>query len=304
MKSDRKTIVGLIQMSCTEDPGENLLKCVGHIEEAARMGANIVSTQELFRSKYFCQTTQHDNFSLAEPIPGPTTKALSKVARGRRIVIVASLFERRAPGLFHNTAAVINANGDLLGFYRKMHIPDDGQSHEGFYFTPGDLGFKSFETRFGKLGILIGWDQWSPEAARVTALTGAQILFVPTAIGWDPPMKETDGETQHSAWEAMLRSHAIANGVYVAVVNRVGYEAPSSIDYPPALRDSAGIEFWGQTFMADPIGRVLSKASATEEKVLMTECDFSKNVVQRTHWPYLRDRRIDAYGDIGKRVID
>jgi N-carbamoylputrescine amidase len=304
MKPDRKAVIGLIQMSCTDDLAENLQKCVAHIEEAAKMGAHIVSTQELFRSTYFCQTTQHDNFALAESIPGGTTKVLSKVARERHLVIIASLFEEGAPGLFHNTAVVIDADGKLLGMYRKMHIPDAGRLHEGFYFTPGDLGFKAFKTKYGKLGVLLGWDQWSPEAARITALAGAEILFVPTAIGWSPPEKEVEGEAQHSAWAAMLRSHAIANGIYVAVTNRVGYEALPALHYAPAFRGGTGVEFWGQTFVADPIGRVLSKASATEEQVLMTECDFSKNVVQRTHWPYLRDRRIDSYGDIGKRVID
>lgn len=293
-----KVTVALIQMSCSADPHENLEKALARIDEAARQGAQIVSTQELFRSRYFCQTEDHANFELAEPIPGPSTEEFSKLAAARGIVIVGSLFERRTAGLYHNTAVVIDADGKLLGSYRKMHIPDDPLFYEKFYFTPGDLGFKSFETRFGKVGVLVCWDQWYPEAARLTALTGAQILFYPTAIGWQPPEKAEYGERQHSSWETIQRSHAIANGVYVAVPNRVGHEPT------PAGHPGEGIEFWGQSFIADPSGQIIAKGGVSEEQILMAEVDFRKLDVQRTHWPFLRDRRIDAYQDITKRLID
>ena len=304
MKERKKINVGLIQMKSGDDPAENLARCLARVEEAAEQGAHIISTQELFRTSYFCQVPQHDNFSLAEPIPGPTTEALASIAKERGVVIIASLFEERSAGLFHNTAIVIDADGTLLGKYRKMHIFDHAHSYEAFYFTPGDLGFKSFDTQHGSLGILLGWDQWFPEAARITALNGADILFTPTAIGWDPAQKEQHGAKQHSAWETILRSHAIANGIYVVAINRVGYEPLPKINYAPAMRTGDGIEFWGQSFVADPMGRMLAKASATDEQVLITEINFQKTVIQRTHWPYLRDRRIDAYGDIDKRVID
>ncbi|QQS49286.1 MAG: carbon-nitrogen hydrolase [Acidobacteriota bacterium] len=293
-----KVNVALVQMSCGEDPKENLDKVIDRIEEAARLGAGIVSTQELFRSRYFCQSENHDHFGLAESIPGPSTEALSKLAAARGIVIVGSLFERRAPGLYHNTAAVIDADGRLLGLYRKMHIPDDPLFYEKFYFTPGDLGFKAFDTRFGRIGVLICWDQWYPEGARLTALQGARILFYPTAIGWHPSEKEEYGERQHSSWETIQRSHAIANGVYVAVANRVGHE-PSPPEHP-----GEGIQFWGQSFIADPSGQIIARAGISEEQVLMAECDFGRLDFQRTHWPFLRDRRIDAYQDIVKRYID
>jgi N-carbamoylputrescine amidase len=293
-----KANVALIQMSCGEDPEENLEKCLAFIEEAANRGAHIVSTPELFRSRYFCQSEDHANFHLAEPIPGPSTEALSKLAAARGIVIIGSLFERRAPGLYHNTAVVIDASGRLAGIYRKMHIPDDPHYYEKFYFTPGDLGFKSFDTRFAQIGALVCWDQWYPEAARLTALTGAQILLYPTAIGWHPSEKAEYGERQHSSWETIQRSHAIANGIYVAVANRIGYEPA------PAGHEGEGIEFWGQSFIADPSGQIIAKAGIAEETVLMAECDFSRIDVQRTHWPFLRDRRIDAYQDITKRLID
>ena len=296
-KSDQAN-VALIQMSCTKDPQENLDKVVTRIAEAAARGANIVSTQELFRSPYFCQTEDHENFKLAEPIPGPSTAALTKLARDKGIVIIASLFEARAPGLYHNTAVVIDADGALLGKYRKMHIPDDPLFYEKFYFTPGDLGFKSFATRFGKVGVLICWDQWYPEGARLTALTGAQILFFPTAIGWHPGEKAEYGERQHSSWETIQRSHAIANGVYVAVANRVGHEPT------PAGHPGAGIQFWGQSFVADPSGQMMVKGDVAKEEILMAECDYQKLDVQRTHWPFLRDRRIDAYQGITKRYLD
>ena len=297
-KNTDKVSVALIQMSCSADPQENLEKVLSRIDEAAKQGAQIVSTQELFRSRYFCQTEEHVNFDLAEPIPGPSTEALSKLAAARGIVIVGSLFERRAPGLYHNTAVVIDADGQLLGKYRKMHIPDDPLFYEKFYFTPGDLGFKAFDTRFGKIGVLICWDQWYPEGARLTSLAGAQILFYPTAIGWQPPEKEEYGERQHSSWETIQRSHAIANGVYVAVANRVGHEPT------PAGHPGEGIEFWGQSFFADPSGQIMAKGSISEEQILLAEVDFRKLDIQRTHWPFLRDRRIDAYQEISKRLID
>lgn len=285
-------------MSCSTDPQENLEKVLARIEEAAGQGAQIISTQELFRSPYFCQTETHANFDLAEPIPGPSTEALSKLAAARGIVIVGSLFERRAPGLYHNTAVVLDADGKLLGKYRKMHIPDDPLFYEKFYFTPGDLGFRAFDTRYGKIGVLICWDQWYPEGARLTALAGAQILFYPTAIGWQPPEKAEYGERQHSSWETIQRAHAIANGVYVAVANRVGHELT------PDGHPGEGIEFWGQSFIADPSGQLIAKAGIAEEQILMAEVDFGKLDIQRTHWPFLRDRRIDAYGEMTKRMID
>jgi N-carbamoylputrescine amidase len=295
MKSDsNKANVALIQMRCSKDPGENLDKALARIEEAARQGAHIVSTQELFRSQYFCQSEDHGNFALAEPIPGPSTEALAKLAAARGIVIIGSLFEKRAPGVYHNTAVVIDRDGALIGIYRKMHIPDDPLYYEKFYFTPGDLGFKSFGTGYGRVGTLVCWDQWYPEGARITALAGAQILFYPTAIGWHPSEKEEYGERQHSSWETIQRAHAIANGVYVAVANRVGHEGDPN----------GGIQFWGQSFIADPAGQIIAKAGIEEEQILLAECDFGKIDVQRTHWPFLRDRRIDAYQEITKRLID
>ena len=289
-----KVIVALIQMSCSPDLRENMEKTRARIEEAANQGAQLVATQELFRSQYFCRSEDHDNFKLAESIPGPSTEALSKLAATRGIVIIGSLFERRAPGLYHNTAVVIDADGKLSGRYRKMHIPDDPLYYEKFYFTPGDLGFQSFETRYGNVGTQVCWDQWYPEGARLTALKGAQILFYPTAIGWHPAEKEEYGERQHSSWETIQRAHAIANGVYVAVANRVGYEGDPG----------SGIQFWGQSFIADPSGQIIAKAGIEEERILMAECDYGMIDVQRTHWPFLRDRRIDAYHDITKRLID
>jgi N-carbamoylputrescine amidase len=295
---NQKVNVALVQMRCSADPRENLDKCLARIDEAAQQGAQIVSTQELFRSRYFCQTENHDHFKLAEEIPGESTEALQKLAQARKIVIVASLFERRTAGLYHNTAVVLDADGTLLGKYRKMHIPDDPLFYEKFYFTPGDLGFKAFGTRYGKVGVLICWDQWYPEGARLTALQGAQILFYPTAIGWQPPEKAEYGQRQHASWETIQRAHAIANGVYVGVTNRVGHE-PTPDGHP-----GEGIEFWGQSFLADPSGQIVAKAGVSEEQILMAECDFNQIDVQRTHWPFLRDRRIDAYQDITKRLID
>jgi len=265
------------------------------VGEAADRGAQIISTQELFRSQYFCQSEDYSNFELAEPIPGPSTQAFQKLARKRKVVLVASLFEKRAPGLYHNTAAIIDADGQLLGRYRKMHIPDDPLYYEKFYFTPGDLGFCAWQTRYARIGVLICWDQWYPEAARLTALRGAEILFYPTAIGWHPGEKAQQGALQHNAWETIQRSHAIANGCFVAVSNRVGFEQPAGGD---------GIEFWGQSFVAGTSGEVHAKASADREEVLMAELDLGQIDLTRTHWPFLRDRRIDAYGHITDRLTD
>ncbi len=290
-----KVSLGLIQTSCSADTEENLRKTLAAAGEAADQGARIICTQELFRSQYFCQSEDHVNFGLAESIPGPSTEALQKFAREREVVVVASLFEKRAAGLYHNTAAIIDADGALLGKYRKMHIPDDPLFYEKFYFTPGDLGFRSWQTRYAKIGVLICWDQWYPEAARLTAMSGAEILFFPTAIGWHPSEKAEYGVSQHAAWETIQRSHAVANGCYVAAVNRVGQERPVGGD---------GIEFWGQSFVADTSGMIMKKAGVSEEENLLVEVDLAKVDEVRTHWPFLRDRRIDAYGDLTRRMID
>jgi len=263
------------------------------LRQAAAGGAQIVCLPELFRSRYFCQTEDHAHFALAEPIPGPSTGHLGSIAGELGVVIIAPLFEKRAGGLYHNTAAIIDADGRYLGKYRKMHIPDDPQYYEKFYFTPGDLGFRSWDTRFGRIGVLVCWDQWFPEAARLTAMSGAQILFYPTAIGWLPPEKAALGAQQQAAWETIQRSHAIANGVFVCAVNRVGQEGD------PA----AGIEFWGGSFVADPGGRVLGKAGPGDE-ILTITCDLTQVDASRTHWPFLRDRRIDAYADLTQRYLD
>jgi N-carbamoylputrescine amidase len=265
------------------------------VERAAKSGVQIISTQELFRSQYFCQAEDHENFKLAESIPGPSTDAFCKLAKKHRVVIVASLFEKRAAGLYHNTAAIIDADGSLLGIYRKMHIPDDPLFYEKFYFTPGDLGFKAWRTKYAKIGVLICWDQWYPEGARLTAMQGAEILFYPTAIGWHPGEKAEYGVNQHGAWETIQRSHAVANGCYVAVTNRIGLEKPYGGD---------GIEFWGQSFVAGTSGQILAKASVDQEENLIVPVDLEKVDVTRTHWPFLRDRRIDAYGDLTRRLID
>jgi N-carbamoylputrescine amidase len=294
MSSSNKVTIGLIQTACSSDSAANLKKTLAAAQRAAKRGAQIICTQELFRSQYFCQTEDHENFKLAEPIPGPTTKAFQKFAKANRVVVIASLFEKRASGLYHNTAAVIDADGSLLGLYRKMHIPDDPLYYEKFYFTPGDLGFRAWQTRYGKIGVLVCWDQWYPEAARLTAMQGAEILFYPTAIGWHPAEKKEHGERQHGAWETIQRSHAVANGCYVAVPNRVGHEKLSG----------DGIEFWGQSFVAGTSGEILAKAGAKDEELLIVELDLSKVDQTRTHWPFLRDRRIDAYGDLTKRLID
>ncbi|HUJ42175.1 MAG TPA: carbon-nitrogen hydrolase [Opitutaceae bacterium] len=290
-----KITLGLLQHGCTADPGANLRKALALAARAARGGAQIICTPELFRSQYFCQSEDHANFRLAEPIPGPTTAAFEWFARQHRVVVIASLFEKRAAGLYHNTAAIIDADGTLLGVYRKMHIPDDPLYYEKFYFAPGDTGFRAWPTRHGSVGVLICWDQWYPEAARLTALQGAEILFFPTAIGWHPREKRRYGDVQTGAWETIQRAHAIANGCYVAVVNRIGRERPAG---------GAGLEFWGQSFVAGTSGQVLAKAGVDEETVLMATIDRAEVDATRTHWPFLRDRRIDAYGDLTKRFGD
>ncbi len=287
--------VGLIQTSCSESPVENLKKTLHETERLAKDGAQIICTQELFRSQYFCQSEDHEYFKLAETIPGPSTEAFQKLAKKHKVVIVASLFEKRAAGVYHNTAAIIDADGSLLGIYRKMHIPDDPLFYEKFYFTPGDLGFRAWRTKYAKIGVLICWDQWYPEGARLTAMQGAEILFYPTAIGWHPKEKAEHGANQHGAWELIQRSHGVANGCYVAVANRVGLERPVGGD---------GIEFWGQSFIAGTSGQIIAKASVNKEENLLVPIDLSKVDVTRTHWPFLRDRRIDAYGDLTKRLID
>ena len=289
--------LGLIQTGVSPDPAANLKKTVALIERAAKSGARIICTQELFRSQYFCQSEDHKNFLLAEKIPGPSTDAFQKLAKKHRVVIVASLFERRASGVYHNTAAVIDADGSLLGIYRKMHIPDDPLFYEKFYFTPGDLGFKAWPTKYGKIGVLICWDQWYPEAARLTAMQGAEILFYPTAIGWHPSEKKKYGIKQHGAWETIQRAHAVANGCYVAVTNRIGHEILEGVG-------GDGIEFWGQSFVAGTSGEIIAKAGSDKEEILIASIDLAHVDVTRTHWPFLRDRRIDAYGDLTKRLSD
>ncbi len=289
--------LGLIQTDVSVNVETNLKKTVSLIERAAKSGANIICTQELFRSQYFCQSEDHANFKLAEPIPGPSADTFRKLAKKLKVVIIASLFEKRASGVYHNTAAIIDADGSLLGIYRKMHIPDDPLFYEKFYFTPGDLGFKTWETRYGKIGVLICWDQWYPEAARLTAMQGAEILFYPTAIGWHPSEKKEYGERQHGAWETIQRSHAVANGCFVASVNRIGHEVIKGVG-------GDGIEFWGQSFVAGTSGEILAKASSNEEEILIVPVDLAKVDTTRTHWPFLRDRRIDAYGNLTKRFVD
>jgi N-carbamoylputrescine amidase len=286
--------IGLVQMRCTPDPAANLAMAVACLRDAAREGAKIVCLPELFRSQYFCQREDHACFDLAEPIPGPTTAALGAVARETRTTVVASIFERRAAGVYHNTAAVLGPDGDLRGIYRKMHIPDDPLYYEKFYFTPGDLGFRAFDTPEAKIGALVCWDQWYPEAARLTALAGANVIFYPTAIGWHPREKSEFGEAQVAAWQTMQRAHAIANGVYVAAANRVGHEGPAD----------GGLEFWGASFVCDPFGVVLAEASRTDEALLVVECDLAHQEEVRRNWPFLRDRRIDAYAPITKRLLD
>ena len=287
-----KVNVGLVQMGCSSDARENLNKAILGIREAAAKGANIVCLQELFTSLYFCDVEDYENFKLAEAIPGATTDELSVVAKEAGVVVIASLFEKRAQGLYHNTTAVIDADGTYLGKYRKMHIPDDPAYFEKFYFTPGDLGYKIFETKFAKIGVLICWDQWYPEAARLTSLMGAEILFYPTAIGWATSQDEATNTEQYNAWQTIQRSHAIANGVHVVSVNRVG------------LEQDGAMKFWGGSFVSNPFGTLLAKGSHDQEEVMVTEIDLDKTDSYRTHWPFLRDRRIDSYGEIVKRFID
>jgi len=289
--------IGLLQTAVLPHPDANLKKTVALIERAAKKGAQIICTQELYRSQYFCQSEDHANFKQAEKIPGPSTDAFQKLAKKHKVVIIASLFERRASGVYHNTAAIIDADGSLLGIYRKMHIPDDPLYYEKFYFTPGDLGFKAWQTRYGKIGVLICWDQWYPEAARLTVMQGAEILFYPTAIGWHPSEKKKYGIKQHGAWETIQRAHGVANGCFVAVTNRVGHEVLKGVG-------GDGIEFWGQSFIAGTSGEIIAKAASDKEEILIAPVDLAHVDVTRTHWPFLRDRRIDAYGDLTRRLSD
>jgi N-carbamoylputrescine amidase len=296
MKTPKRFKVGLVQMSPTSDPEENLKRAVSWIEAAASSRAKVICLPELFRSKYFCQCEDTAFFDLAEPIPGPTTEALGKIARKAKVVIIASIFERRAPGIYHNSTAVIDADGEIVGLYRKMHIPDDPAYYEKFYFTPGDLGFQAFDTSAGRIGTLICWDQWYPEAARLVSLMGASIIFYPTAIGWHPHEKEACGKAQLDAWRTVQRGHAIANGVYVAAVNRVGFE--------PSPDGRTGIEFWGSSFLCDPQGVMIAEATVDEEEVILGEVALEHIEDIRRNWPFLRDRRVDAYIGIDRRYLD
>jgi N-carbamoylputrescine amidase len=317
--AENSTRVALIQMSCEPSTEANLAKAVARVREAAQNGARLICLPELFRAQYFCQREDHALFSIAEPIPGPSTAALSEVVREHSLVVIASLFERRAPGLYHNTAAILDyastAKDNIAALYRKMHIPDDPLYYEKFYFTPGDLGFQAQKTSAGPIGTLVCWDQWYPEAARLTALKGAETLFFPTAIGWHPSEKAEFGERQYSAWQTIQRAHAIANGVFVCAVNRVGHEhgdvtfagsngktieLPGPGDHTPA----SGLEFWGGSFIADPFGRILAQASHDSEEILYADLDPHEVEVTRQHWPFLRDRRIDAYAGITSRFLD
>lgn len=290
--SDKKVKIGTVQMSCTKDPKENLDKAIAKVREAAVKGAQIVCLQELFTSLYFCDVEDYENFKLAEAIPGPSTDALSKVAKETGVVIIASLFEKRTQGIYHNTTAVIDADGSYLGKYRKMHIPDDPAYYEKFYFTPGDLGYKIFKTKFATIGVLICWDQWYPEAARITSLMGAEVLFYPTAIGWATSQDAETNTEQFNAWQTIQKSHAVANAVHVVSVNRVGFE------------QNGLMKFWGGSFIANPFGSVLYQGSHDKEEVNVLEIDLNKTDRYRTHWPFLRDRRIDSYQPITKRFID
>jgi len=297
MSKLRRFKVALIQMACAADPGENLRLAVSRVEEAARAGAAVICLPELFRSQYFCQREDAAAFDLAEPVPGPTTAALGKAAQKLEVVVIAPLFERRAAGLYHNTAAILDSTGELVGLYRKMHIPDDPAYYEKFYFAPGDRGFPAFATSAGRLGVLICWDQWYPEAARLVALEGASVIFYPTAIGWHPQEKERFGRAQHDAWRTVQRAHAIANGVYVAAVNRVGQEKLAGAS-------GRGIEFWGSSFLSDPFGEVLAEAAVDREEILCGEIDLDRIEEVRRNWPFLRDRRIDAYAGLDQRFLD
>ena len=293
--------IGLVQLSCGPDPDANVEHAVERVAEAARQGATAICLPELFRTQYFCQREDHALFDEAEPVPGPTTERFGRVAKEFRITLFVPVFERRSAGLYHNTTAVLGPDGDLLGRYRKMHIPDDPLYYEKFYFAPGDLGFPTFPLNEGRAGVLICWDQWYPEPARLEALAGAELLFYPTAIGWHPAEKSEFGAAQHDAWETVQRAHAIANGLYVAVPNRVGHEHG---DVRGNRADGPGIEFWGGSFVADPFGRVLAKASHDREEVLLVDVDPHEVEIVRRHWPFLRDRRVDAYGPITHRFLD
>ena len=293
--------IGLVQMSATPDPEENLERAIDKLHQAAGGGAQMVCLPELFQTQYFCQREDASLFDLAEPIPGPSTTRLAETARILHLTLIASVFEKRAPGVYHNTAVLIDADGSLRGIYRKMHIPDDPLYYEKFYFTPGDLGFKAFDTNLGRVGTLVCWDQWYPEGARLTALQGAQVLFYPTAIGWHPDEKEQFGTAQHDAWQIIQRAHAIANGVYVAAVNRVGHE---NGNIRGNKAPGKGLEFWGASFLADPFGRVVAQASHDKEEILIGEIDPRLIEETRRNWPFLRDRRIDSYGLITKRMLD
>ena len=299
--SAEKFRVGLVQMKCTPDPDENLNHAIAMVEEAAGKGAQVVCLPELFQTQYFCQREDHALFDLAEPIPGATTKRLAEVAKAKKIALVASLFEKRAPGVYHNTAAILDSDGSLKGLYRKMHIPDDPLYYEKFYFTPGDLGYQAFDTREGKIGTLVCWDQWYPEGARLTALKGASIIFYPTAIGWHPAEKAEWGDAQYDAWRTVQRAHSIANGVFVGVVNRVGHETGN-------VRGNevkgAGLDFWGGSFISDPFGRVIAQGSHDKEEILLGDVDTRLIEEIRRNWPFLRDRRIDSYAQITHRFLD
>jgi N-carbamoylputrescine amidase len=296
-----KFVVGLVQMACSPEPGANLERALRQVREAARLGAGVVCLPELFRSQYFCQREDPAFFDLAEPIPGATTRALSDAARQSGVVVVAPVFERRAAGLYHNSVVVLDADGETRGLYRKMHIPDDPAYYEKFYFAPGDLGFPSFHTAVGQIGTLICWDQWYPEAARLESLRGAGILFYPTAIGWHPQEKQAFGAAQRDAWRTIQRGHAIANGVYVAAVNRVGHEKLKPPD--GSTSKSPGIEFWGSSFVADPFGVVVAEASTDQEEILLAEVDPQRIEDVRRNWPFLRDRRVDSYAGLDKRFL-
>jgi N-carbamoylputrescine amidase len=289
-------VAAIIQMALSIDTGENLKNAINWIEKAARQGAEVICLPELFRSQYFCQTENIDNFNLAETIPGESTNVISKLAAKLNIAVVVPVFEKRSSGLYHNSIVMIDSDGTLKGIYRKMHIPDDPGYYEKFYFTPGDTGYKCFTTNYGNIGTLICWDQWYPEAARLTALLGASIIFYPTAIGWHPEEKDKHGKKQFDSWQTIQRGHAIANGVYVATANRIGLEK--------AEKDSSGIEFWGQSFICNPQGVILAQGSSDKEEVIIAEIDLEKIEKIRRHWPFFRDRRIDSYGDITKRFID
>ena len=292
LNSSSKRTIGLLQSSCVCDPNENLEKAIQLTHQAADRGAQIICTQELFTSQYFCQSEDPKYFNLAESIPGPTTEIFQKIAKERKVVLILSLFEKRAPGLYHNTAAIIDADGTFMGVYRKNHIPDDPLFMEKYYFTPGDRGFRVWDTLYGKIGVLICWDQWYPEAARLTAMQGAEILFYPTAIGWIPEEKPLRGDIQRDAWRSIQRSHAIANGLYVAAINRTGWEKTTP---------EGGLEFWGGSFVAGPMGEILAEASENQEEVLITEVDFGTLDTVRTEWPFFRDRRIDLFGGLTER---